>query len=146
MEIKPKTMITMKILTDNLVYPPQADPRRLPCFLTSDICLLISVRCPLSITSASGGSGKGLSRGLLIMRNKPNFQKSQLSVTLDMIRTYNDNQSKKRKKNKPKTHQKRTKNEQKTNKKRTKTNENEQNSTIFFLHPAQNRLQYSQVC
>jgi hypothetical protein len=59
------------------------------------------------------------------MRNKPNFQKSRQPVTLDMIRTYNDNCRKKRKKNKPKTHQKRTKNEQK----RIKTNQNEQNST-----------------
>jgi phospholipase C len=59
------------------------------------------------------------------MPNKPNFQMSRQTVTLDMIRTYNDNQPKKRKKNKPKTHQKRTKNEQK----RAKTNENEQNST-----------------
>jgi hypothetical protein len=49
------------------------------------------------------------------MRNKPNFQLNRLTVTLDMIRTYNDNCRKKRKKNKPKTHQNRTKIEQKTN-------------------------------
>ena len=43
---------------------------------------------------------------LLKMRNKPNFQPSRLTVTLDMIRTYNDNFPEKRKKNKPKTAQK----------------------------------------
>ncbi len=59
--------------------------------------------------------------------NEPNFQKSRLTVTLDMIKAYNDNQPKKRKKNEPKTHQKRTK----TEKKQIKTNENEQNSTQF---------------
>ena len=42
----------------------------------------------------------------LIMPNKPNFQKSRLTVTQDMIRTYNDNFPEKRKKNKPKTAQK----------------------------------------
>ena len=49
---------------------------------------------------------------LLKMPNKPNFQMSRLSVTLDMTSTYNANFPKKRKKNKPKTHQKRTKTSQ----------------------------------
>ena len=64
-------------------------PRRIICNLTSDFCLLISGFMP----------------------NKPNFQPSRLSITLDKIRTYNDNLPEKRKKNKPKTHQKRTKTE-----------------------------------
>jgi hypothetical protein len=38
---------------------------------------------------------------LLIMRSKPNFQPSRLSVTLAMIRTYNDTCPKKRKNSKP---------------------------------------------
>ncbi len=38
---------------------------------------------------------------LLIMRYKPNFQTSRLTVTLDMIRTYNENCPKKHKKSKP---------------------------------------------
>jgi len=117
----------MKILTDNLIRPrrflnnniviPDFD-RGSSCFrprwtifllisgfynLTSDIYLLTSAFMP----------------------NKPNFQPNRLSVTLDMIRTYNANCQKNRKKNKPKTHQKRTKIE----KKRLKTNQNEPNST-----------------
>ena len=59
-------------------------------------------------------------RKIPFMPNKPNFQKSRLSVTLDMIRTYNANQPKKRKKNKPKTHQKREKNEPKSKKNQPK--------------------------
>ena len=55
---------------------------------------------------------------LLIMPNKPNFQPTRLTVTLDMLRTYNDNQPKKR-------GEKQTQNEQKTNKNRKKTNQNE---------------------
>ena len=98
----------MKMLTDNLVYPPQADPR-----LTFFSLLTSNFSLPL------------LCAYKLNMPNKPNFQKTRLTVTLDMIRTYNDIFPKKRKKNKPKTHQKRTKIE----KKRTKTNQNEQNST-----------------
>jgi len=38
---------------------------------------------------------------LLIMRSKPNFQKSRLSVTLAMIRTYNETCPKTHKKSKP---------------------------------------------
>ena len=38
---------------------------------------------------------------LLKMRSKPNFQKSRLTVTLAMIRTYSDNCPKKHKKSKP---------------------------------------------
>jgi hypothetical protein len=38
---------------------------------------------------------------LLIMRSKPNFQTPRLSVTLAMIRTYNENCPKKHKKSKP---------------------------------------------
>ena len=65
--------------------------RRVICNLISDICLLISVRHHISITSASGGSGNRLSRGLPITPNKPNFQTAGLTITLDMIRTYNEN-------------------------------------------------------
>jgi hypothetical protein len=59
------------------------------------------------ILSASAEPGKVLKCGQNpFMRNKPNFQTSRLSVTLDMIRAYNDNCPKKRKKNKPKTSKK----------------------------------------
>ena len=49
----------------------------------------------------------------LIMPNEPNFQQSGKAVTLDIIRTYNDNQPEKRRK-------KRTQNNQKMNKNRKK--------------------------
>ena len=42
----------------------------------------------------------------LFLPNKPNFHKSGQPVTLDMLRTYNDNFPEKHKKNKPKTAQK----------------------------------------
>ncbi len=85
------------MLTDNLIRR-----KRTICFLTSDICLLISVRCPLSITSASAEPGKAPKCGLNpYMPNEPNFQKSRLSVTLDLIRTYNANCPKKHKKSEP---------------------------------------------
>ncbi len=40
------------------------------------------------------------------MPNKPNFQPTMQTITPIMTGTYNDDQPKKRKKNKPKTHQK----------------------------------------
>ena len=53
------------------------------------------------------------------MRNEPNFKTPRKPVTLDMTKTYNDNQPEKRRK-------KRTQNGQKTNKNRKKTTQNEQ--------------------
>jgi len=73
--------------------------------------------CP----SYTYSTGKGFGDCNPYMRNEPNLKTSGPTVTLDMIRTYNGNLPKKRKKNEPKTHQKRTKNE----KKRTKSNQNE---------------------
>ena len=106
--IKPKTKITMKMLTDNLIRP-----RPTIYNLTSDICLLTSVRYRLHFHQE-----KDSNADYPYMPNEPNLQSSRLTVTLDMIRTYNDNCRKKHKKNEPKTHQK-----------RTKTNQNEPNST-----------------
>jgi hypothetical protein len=71
----------MKMLTDNLVYPPLANPR--PIFvslLTSNFSL------PRFYTHK------------LKMPNEPNFQTSRLTVSHDMKETYNDNQPKKYKK------------------------------------------------
>ena len=102
----------MKMLTDNLLRP---QPNRFTLHLSL-----------LTLLSASSEPGNPPKCGQnLFLPNKPNFQKSCLTVTLDMIMTYNDIFPKNRKKNKPKAAQKRTKIE----KKQTKTNENEQNST-----------------
>ena len=109
----------MKTLTYNLLRP-----RPTIYNLTSDICLLTSVRYRLHFHQE-----KDSNADYPYMRNEPNFKTSGLTVTLDMIGTYNDNLPKKRKKNEPKTHQKRAKNE----KKRTKTNENERKRAKF--HP-----------
>ena len=79
-----KTRTKMKMLTDNLIRPR----RTLFSLLTSNFSL------------------PHLCAYKLKMPNKPNFKKSRLIVTVDMIRTYNDNFPKNRKKNKPKTHQK----------------------------------------
>ena len=65
--------------------------RRTICNLTSDICLLISVRCPLSITSALGGPGNPPKCGQnLFMQNKPNFQTNRQTLTLVMAGSYNE--------------------------------------------------------
>jgi len=91
--IEPETKITMKMLTDNFLSPR---PTR--------FILHVSLVTLLSASAEPGNPPKcGLNP---IMPNKPNFQKSRLTVTLDMIRAYNDNLPKKRKKNKPKTAQK----------------------------------------
>jgi hypothetical protein len=71
------------------------------------------------------------------MPNKPNFQSNSLTLSEVIAGTYNENQPKKRKKNKPKTHQKRTKNERK----RMKTNQNEPNSTPKTTPPNPNKTQ-----
>jgi hypothetical protein len=135
--IKPKTKITMK---PNSIKS-KVRRRRTICNLTSDICLELFSKELFSNTRLSQLSTGGVQlhiedcqagvqrssreKKLLKMRNKPNFQKSRQTVTLDMISTYNEKKLLPTKKNKPKTHQKRTKNEQK----RTKTNQNEPNST-----------------
>jgi hypothetical protein len=55
------------------------------------------------LTSPSSGQGNpNESRRLLKIPNEPIFQTSRQPVTLDMIRTYNEDQPKKRKKSKPK--------------------------------------------
>jgi hypothetical protein len=123
--IKPKTTITLKILTNNLVYPPPADQRRNHFKAFPRLCthkLKMSNEPNLHnfftislhfLTSPSSGQGNPHeSRRLLNMPNKPNFKTTRRTVTLDMIRTYNENQTKKHKKNKPKTHQKQTKTNQ----------------------------------
>jgi len=104
------------------------------CPLAAIFCLLIAVCCKLSavrnllhaahyyssITPASAKPGKSPKCGLNpFMPNEPNFQKSEMTVTLAMLRAYNDNQPEKRRK-------KRTQNE-------PKTNQNEPNSTRFAL-------------
>jgi hypothetical protein len=110
----------MKMLTDNLVYPPQADPRPTRfSLLTSHFSLprLCTHKLKMSnepnlhnfftislhfLTSPSSGQGNpNESRRLLNMPCKPNFQTPRLTVTLDMIRTNNENCPKKHKKSKP---------------------------------------------
>ncbi len=88
--IKPKTKITLKTSSNNRVRRRQIRHRRTIYNLTSDICLLISVRHHISITSASGGSGNRLSRGLPFMQNEPNFQTNWQTLTLVMADTYNE--------------------------------------------------------
>ncbi len=101
------------MLTDNLLRP-----MRIPQFYIFHFTFYI-----LSALSEPGKAPKCGQHPYI--PNEPNFKTPRLTVTLDMMRTYNDSQPKKRKKNEPKTHQKRTKIE----KNRIKTNENEQNST-----------------
>ncbi len=99
------------------IFPLFADR----CPLTAIFCLLIAVCCKLSavrnlfhathhctsITPALGGPGNSLKCGLNpYIPNEPNFKTPRLTVTLDMLRTYNENCPKNRKKNEPKTHQK----------------------------------------
>ena len=94
--IKPKTGITMK--PNNFTFQIPLLANRYPLTANS---------CPLSITSASGEPGNPPKCGQNpFTPNKPNFKLSRMSVTHDMIRTYNANQPKKRKKNKPKTSKK----------------------------------------
>jgi len=94
----------MKTLTDNLIRP-----RRIPCLLIAVCCKLSAVRNLLhathhctSITSVLGGPGNSLKCGLNpFIPSEPNFQNSRLSVTLAMIRTYNESCPKTHKKSKP---------------------------------------------
>ncbi len=106
MEIKPKTKITMK---PNSIKS-KVRHRRTICNLTSDICLLTSFRYRLHFHQK-----KDSNADYPYMRNEPNFQKSRLSVTLAMIRTYNDNCPKKHKKSKPNPNPIRTQSKPKPN-------------------------------
>ena len=77
--IKPITKIRMKLNNFTCYIPLLAN--RYPLTANS---------CPLSITSASGGSGNRLSRGLLIMQNEPNFRTSPMLLTTVTAATYNE--------------------------------------------------------
>jgi len=57
--------------------------------------------CRQHCSSYTYSTWKGLGTCNPYIPNEPNFKTSGLTVTLDMIRTYNDNQPKKRKKNEP---------------------------------------------
>jgi hypothetical protein len=71
--IKPKTRITMK--PNNFTF-----------------YILFAAGESATGGPASGEPGKALKCGLnLFIPNEPNFQTSGLTVTLDMIRTYNEN-------------------------------------------------------
>ncbi len=78
----------MKMLTDNLIRP------RRTLFSFPRLCAFVAM-C--------------LCAYKLNMPNEPNLKTSGPSVTLDMIRTYNDNCPKKRKKNEQKMNKKRAK-------------------------------------
>ncbi len=92
----------MKTLTDNLLHPR---PTRFTLHASPFFRAAVAQEFPVDTCNP-------------FMPNKPNFQPPRLTVTLDMIKAYNDNCPKKRKKNEPKTH-----------KKRTNTNQNEPNPT-----------------
>ena len=91
--IKPKTKITMKTLTDNLLRP-----RPIPYLLIAVCCKLSAVRNLLhaahhctSITSVLSEPGKAPKCGQnLFMQNEPNFTRHLSKVSAVLIKTYNE--------------------------------------------------------
>jgi hypothetical protein len=142
------------MLTDNLVYPPQADPRPTRfSLLTSNFSLSrpCSHKLKMSnepnlhnfftislhfLTSPSSGQGNpNESRRLLKMPNEPNFQTPRLPVTLDMIRTYNDTCPNKHKKSKPNPNPMQTRSKPNANPKKAKPNPTKPNSSFGLTFP-----------
>ena len=92
-------------------------------------CILLCVFAICSLIFDISNHFRGI-RQNPFMQNEPNFKTSRQPVTLDMLRTYNDNQPEKRR-------IKRTQNEQKMNKKRKKTKKNEPKRTKTSQIPPQ---------
>jgi len=102
----------------NTLYPPLnqqlPSPSRTPSPLP----------CRQYCSSCTYSTGKGLGTCNPFMQNEPNFQTIRLTVTLDMIRTYNDNCPKKHKKSKPNPNPNQTQSKPNPNPNQTQTKPN----------------------
>jgi len=80
----------MKMLTDNLVYPPQADPRRTNNFAFYILHIVLHSWF-IRHRRTSGGPGKAPKCGKnLFMQNEPNFTMHLSKLSAVLIETYNE--------------------------------------------------------